>query len=141
MFLLFFVSFLFIICHTQPLWSQNIFNNISKQFLLWSHVLHGNSFPVQSFMDSQFTSSYHFIFFPEQFYQRGRMGEDNINQEKSLSHLSTRVRHGTGDRCPVVFSELQCNTNLNLPPANWLSGINKRYGIKFNTGSPDEFSR
>ncbi|KAK2706432.1 erythroid differentiation-related factor 1-like [Artemia franciscana] len=68
------------------------------------------------------------------------MGEDNINQEKSLSHLSTRVRHGTGDRCPVVFSELQCNTNLNLPPANWLSGINKRYGIKFNTGSPDEFS-
>lgn len=42
---------------------------------------------------------------------------------------------------PTQFNRLQCNTDLNLPPSNWLSSSADTYGLQHLLYHPKEFSR
>lgn len=42
---------------------------------------------------------------------------------------------------PANFAHLQCNTNLNLPPSNWLSSTAESYGLQHMSSHSDGFSR
>jgi hypothetical protein len=39
------------------------------------------------------------------------------------------------------FSLLQCNTDLNLPPSNWLSSSAESYGLQYVSSHSSGFSR
>lgn len=43
---------------------------------------------------------------------------------------STAVVKYTKIQVPANFARLQCNTNLNLPPSNWLSSSAESYGLQ-----------
>ncbi|KAK2586143.1 hypothetical protein KPH14_001413 [Odynerus spinipes] len=43
---------------------------------------------------------------------------------------STAVVKYSAVQTPATFAELQCNTNLNLPPSNWLSSSAESYGLQ-----------
>uniref|UniRef100_A0A6V7IA57 Erythroid differentiation-related factor 1 n=1 Tax=Bracon brevicornis TaxID=1563983 RepID=A0A6V7IA57_9HYME len=51
---------------------------------------------------------------------------------------STAVVKYTAVQTPATFAQLQCNTNLNQPPSNWLSSTAESYGLQsvwsHNTG-------
>lgn len=42
---------------------------------------------------------------------------------------------------PANFAHLQCNTDLNLPPSNWLSSAAESYGLQHIFSNSDGFSR
>lgn len=42
---------------------------------------------------------------------------------------------------PAQFMRLQCNTDLNLPPTNWLSNSADSYGLHHVLYQPQAFSR
>lgn len=42
---------------------------------------------------------------------------------------------------PAQFMKLQCNTDLNLPPSNWLSSSGDTYGLQHVMHHPKGFSR
>lgn len=42
---------------------------------------------------------------------------------------------------PANFAHLQCNTDLNLPPSNWLSSAAESYGLQHMFSHSDGFSR
>lgn len=42
---------------------------------------------------------------------------------------------------PTQFNRLQCNTDLNLPPSNWLSSSADSYGLQHLLYQPKGFSR
>lgn len=42
---------------------------------------------------------------------------------------------------PPNFAHLQCNTDLNLPPSNWLSSAAESYGLRHMLSHSDGFSR
>jgi hypothetical protein len=42
---------------------------------------------------------------------------------------------------PANFAHLQCNTDLNLPPSNWLSSAAESYGLQHMSSHSDGFSR
>lgn len=42
---------------------------------------------------------------------------------------------------PAQFMKLQCNTDLNLPPSNWLSSSGDTYGLQHVLHHPTGFSR
>lgn len=42
---------------------------------------------------------------------------------------------------PAPFMKLQCNTDLNLPPSNWLSSTGDTYGLQHVFYHPTGFSR
>lgn len=42
---------------------------------------------------------------------------------------------------PANFAHLQCNTDLNLPPSNWLSSAAESYGLGHMFSHSDGFSR
>lgn len=42
---------------------------------------------------------------------------------------------------PANFAHLQCNTDLNLPPSNWLSSAAESYGLRHMFSHSDGFSR
>lgn len=42
---------------------------------------------------------------------------------------------------PANFAHLQCNTDLNLPPSNWLSSTAESYGLGHMFSHSDGFSR
>ncbi|KAF7410218.1 hypothetical protein HZH68_004599 [Vespula germanica] len=43
---------------------------------------------------------------------------------------STAVVKYSAVQTPATFAQLQCNTNLNLPPSNWLSSSAESYGLQ-----------
>lgn len=43
--------------------------------------------------------------------------------------------------CPARFTKLQCNTDLNLPPSNWLSNSVDSYGLQHVLYKQQGFSR
>lgn len=42
---------------------------------------------------------------------------------------------------PAQFTKLQCNTDLNMPPSNWLSSSADSYGLQHVLSHPKGFSR
>lgn len=42
---------------------------------------------------------------------------------------------------PAAFDLLQSNTDLKLPPTNWLSRSAERYGLHYSDSTPTGFSR
>lgn len=42
---------------------------------------------------------------------------------------------------PTHFMKLQCNTDLNLPPSNWLNSVGDTYGLQHVFYHPTGFSR
>lgn len=48
---------------------------------------------------------------------------------------STAVVKYSAVQNPATFAELQCNTNLNLPPSNWLSSSAESYGLQSDWSS------
>jgi len=42
---------------------------------------------------------------------------------------------------PANFAHLQCNTDLNMPPSNWLSSAAESYGLQHVISHSDGFSR
>lgn len=42
---------------------------------------------------------------------------------------------------PANFAHLQCNTDLNLPPSNWLSSTAESYGLRHMFNHSEGFSR
>lgn len=42
---------------------------------------------------------------------------------------------------PTQFNRLQCNTDLNLPPSNWLSSSADSYGLQHLFYQPKGFTR
>lgn len=42
---------------------------------------------------------------------------------------------------PANYMKLQCNTDLNLPPSNWLSSSGDSYGLQHVLHHPTGFSR
>lgn len=42
---------------------------------------------------------------------------------------------------PANYMKLQCNTDLNLPPSNWLSSSGDTYGLQHVLHHPTGFSR
>lgn len=56
---------------------------------------------------------------------------DDDEHERSLQEVkSTAVVKYTAVQVPVKFARLQCNTDLNLPPSNWLSSSAETYGLQ-----------
>lgn len=44
-------------------------------------------------------------------------------------------------RVPFNFARLQCNTDLNMPPSNWLSNAANSYGLQNALSHSSGFSR
>lgn len=51
---------------------------------------------------------------------------DNVGQEKVKSRAVVKFSAPK----PATFAKLQCNTDLNLPPSNWLSSSADSYGLQ-----------
>lgn len=54
---------------------------------------------------------------------------------------STAVVKYSASQSPAIFAQLQCNTDLNLPPANWLSNSTSVYGLQHVLFQSTGFSR
>lgn len=54
---------------------------------------------------------------------------------------STAVVKYSASQSPATFAQLQCNTDLNLPPANWLSSSASVYGLQHVLSQSTGFSR
>lgn len=54
---------------------------------------------------------------------------------------STAVVKYSASQSPATFAQLQCNTDLNLPPANWLSNSTSVYGLQHVLFQSTGFSR
>lgn len=53
---------------------------------------------------------------------------------------STAVVKYSASQSPATFAQLQCNTDLNLPPANWLSSSASVYGLQHVLSQSTGFS-
>lgn len=60
--------------------------------------------------------------------------ESDAIKSKAIVKYSSVLR-------PANFAHLQCNTDLNLPPSNWLSSAAESYGLKHIKSNSDGFSR
>lgn len=69
---------------------------------------------------------------------------DDNEEEEIASHSSVKstavVKYSAVDS-PAAFALLQCNTDLNLPPANWLSSSAESYGLQYVLSNSSGFSR
>lgn len=54
---------------------------------------------------------------------------------------STAVVKYSAVPCTAAFAVLQCNTDLNLPPSNWLSSSAESYGLQHVPANSTGFSR
>lgn len=64
-----------------------------------------------------------------------------VNGEKDSSVKSTAVVKYSKVQVPATFARLQCNTDLKLPPSNWLSSSAESYGLQHVLPHPTGFSR
>lgn len=63
------------------------------------------------------------------------------NDEENPIKSATTVKHQMV-RSPANFVKLKCNTNLNIPPSNWLnSSLNNSYGLQQTLSQSTGFSR
>lgn len=53
---------------------------------------------------------------------------------------STAIVKYSAVESPATFALLECNTDLNLPPANWLSSSAESYGLRYVLSNSTEFS-
>lgn len=69
---------------------------------------------------------------------------DDNEEEEIAFHSSVKstavVKYSAVDS-PAAFALLQCNTDLNLPPANWLSSSAESYGLQYVLSNSSGFSR
>nr|XP_018900109.1 PREDICTED: erythroid differentiation-related factor 1 [Bemisia tabaci]XP_018900110.1 PREDICTED: erythroid differentiation-related factor 1 [Bemisia tabaci]XP_018900111.1 PREDICTED: erythroid differentiation-related factor 1 [Bemisia tabaci] len=63
-----------------------------------------------------------------------------VNGEKDSSVKSTAVVKYSKVQVPATFARLQCNTDLKLPPSNWLSSSAESYGLQHVLPHPTGFS-
>lgn len=75
-------------------------------------------------------------------------GDDSDDNEEAagavMNHSlvkSTAVVKYSAVDSPAAFALLQCNTDLNLPPANWLSSSAESYGLQYVLSNSTGFSR
>lgn len=54
---------------------------------------------------------------------------------------SNAVVKYSASQSPATFAQLQCNTDLNLPPSNWLSNSARSYGLQYVFTHSTGFSR
>lgn len=70
--------------------------------------------------------------------------DDQASVSSSSSHdsvKSTAVVKYSAVETPAAFALLQCNTDLNLPPANWLSSSAESYGLQYVLSGSTGYSR
>lgn len=68
--------------------------------------------------------------------------EEIFNDSLSYNCVkSTAVVKYSAVDSPAAFALLQCNTDLNLPPANWLSSSAESYGLQYVLSNSTGFSR
>lgn len=74
--------------------------------------------------------------------------EDSFDDQESVSSVSshdsvksTAVVKYSAVETPAAFALLQCNTDLNLPPANWLSSSAESYGLQYVLSGSTGYSR
>ncbi|XP_071447094.1 erythroid differentiation-related factor 1 [Hetaerina americana] len=77
----------------------------------------------------------------------GKKEESELTGSKSPSigmHLypikSTAVVKYSASQSPAHFAKLQCNTDLNMPPSNWLSSAAEPYGLHYFPSHSTGFS-
>lgn len=68
------------------------------------------------------------------------MEEDSIEQADNEEIKSTAIVKYSLPK-PAQFMKLQCNTDLNLPPSNWLSSSADSYGLQHVLSHSKGFSR
>ncbi|XP_018323253.1 erythroid differentiation-related factor 1 isoform X2 [Agrilus planipennis] len=66
--------------------------------------------------------------------------EDANNSRLSSEEVKSKAVVKYSVPCPSKFTKLQCNTDLNLPPSNWLSSSIDYYGLQQVLYHPGEFS-
>lgn len=74
--------------------------------------------------------------------------DDSFDDQESMSSnsshdsvKSTAVVKYSAVETPAAFALLQCNTDLNLPPANWLSSSAESYGLQYVLSGSTGYSR
>lgn len=68
--------------------------------------------------------------------------KDSIEKDNSPQQVkSTAVVKYSAVQVPGTFARLQCNTDLNLPPSNWLSSSAELYGLQHVLCHSKGFSR
>lgn len=73
----------------------------------------------------------------ERTFERVRIGNSDVeNQVKSRA-----VVKYSAVQVPSNFARLQCNTDLNLPPSNWLTSTAESYGLQHVLSKSTGFSR
>ncbi|XP_011298230.1 erythroid differentiation-related factor 1 isoform X1 [Fopius arisanus] len=60
----------------------------------------------------------------------GEKDEEYSSDQLVKSVKSTAVVKYTAVQTPAIFAQLQCNTDLNHPPSNWLSSSAESYGLQ-----------
>lgn len=68
------------------------------------------------------------------------MEEESVEQADNEKIKSTAIVKYSLPK-PAQFMKLQCNTDLNLPPSNWLSSSADSYGLQHVLSHPKGFSR
>lgn len=66
---------------------------------------------------------------------------DSVNNLVYSPVKSTAIVKYSAVESPATFALLECNTDLNLPPANWLSSSAESYGLRYVLSNSTEFSR
>lgn len=64
--------------------------------------------------------------------------EDNKNEVEKIKSTAV-VKYSVPK--PARFTKLQCNTDLKLPPSNWLSSSADSYGLQHVLHQPQGFTR
>lgn len=62
--------------------------------------------------------------------------EDEENSVNSKTIVKLQTVHS-----PANFAKLQCNTDLNTPPSNWLSNAENSYGLQQALSHSTAFTR
>jgi len=68
-------------------------------------------------------------------------GDINYSPSNHDGVKSTAVVKYSAVDSPTAFALLQCNTDLNMPPANWLSSSAESYGLQYVLSNSTGFSR
>lgn len=75
----------------------------------------------------------------ERTFERVRNG--NLSDVESHQVKSRAVVKYSAVQVPSNFARLQCNTDLNLPPSNWLTSTAESYGLQHVLSKSTGFSR
>ncbi len=102
-------------------------------------------FPSTSQVYFPFTPRMNVFVFPQIMEEKETDCSDEGDQETGTAEhnsvKSTAVVKYSAVDTPASFALLQCNTDLNLPPANWLSSSAESYGLQYVLSNTTGFSR